>query len=303
MRWRKLGRVFTAEGQRPWMHSHASMPFAEPLDNGRIRVWFTPRDRHNQSHLGWLEIGLDDPSTILELARKPTLAPGRDGGFDDTGAMGSWLVDQDGERRHYYIGWTQSGAAPFHLSIGIARNRDSGMTFTRIENNPVHDRNPHDPILVSTPCVVVSDSHWAMYYLSATRWRHGNPFPDYNIRRATSPDGVDWKPDTVPCIDFADPSECAIARPCVIQDGGLWRMWYCHRGDDYEYRIGYAESGDGKAWTRRDDRAGLTVSDGGWDSEMTAYPFVFDHAGNRYMLYAGNGYGRAGIGLAVLDHD
>lgn len=303
MRWRKLGRVFTAEGQRPWMHSHTSMPFAEPMSDGRIRIWFTPRDQNNQSHLAWLEIDLDRPAEVLALAEAPTLAPGANGTFDDTGAMGSWLTDQDGERRHYYIGWTQSGAAPFHLSIGVARNRDGGTAFTRVDNNPVHDRNPHDPILVSTPCVIPADGHWAMYYLSATRWRPESAFPDYNIRRATSPDGFDWKPDTAPCIDFAEPWECALARPCVVRDKDRWRMWFCRRGDDHPYRIGYAESGDGITWARRDDRAGLTVSGDGWDSEMTAYPFVFDHAGGRYMLYAGNGYGSAGMGLAVLDQD
>jgi hypothetical protein len=36
---------------------------------------------------------------------------------------------------------------------------------------------------------------------------------------------------------------------------------------------------------------------------MIAYPFVFDHAGDRYMLYSGNGYGRGGMGLAVLEQD
>ncbi len=303
MRWRKLGRVFTAEGQRPWMHSYTSMPFAEPVSNGRHRIWFTPRDQNNQSHLAWLEIDLDRPTEILKLAETPTLTPGAQGAFDDTGAMGSWIVDHEGDRRHYYIGWTQSGTAPFHLSIGVARNRDGGVAFTRIDDNPVLDRNPHDPILVSTPCVLAADDHWVMYYLSATRWRPGNAFPDYNIRRAISRDGYDWKPDTGPCIDFADSSECALARPCVIRDADRWRMWYCRRGDDHPYRIGYAESGDGRTWARLDDRAGLTVSEDGWDSEMTAYPFVFDHAGSRYMLYAGNGYGHAGMGLAVLDQD
>jgi hypothetical protein len=34
---------------------------------------------------------------------------------------------------------------------------------------------------------------------------------------------------------------------------------------------------------------------------MIEYPFVFDHGGARYMLYNGNGYGRSGVGLAVLE--
>ena len=89
----------------------------------------------------------------------------------------------------------------------------------------------------------------------------------------------------------------------VLRDDGLWRMWYSHRGTEYPYRIGYAESRDGLRWTRRDALAGIDISESGWDSEITAYPFVFDHDGNRYMLYAGNGYGREGMGLAVLEQD
>ena len=60
---------------------------------------------------------------------------------------------------------------------------------------------------------------------------------------------------------------------------------------------------DGKSWIRRDAEAGIAASDLGWDSTMVAYPFVFDHAGARYMLYAGDGYGLEGMGLAVLDQD
>jgi hypothetical protein len=34
---------------------------------------------------------------------------------------------------------------------------------------------------------------------------------------------------------------------------------------------------------------------------MLEYPFVFDAGNRRCMLYNGNDYGKAGIGLAVLD--
>jgi hypothetical protein len=76
-------------------------------------------------------------------------------------------------------------------------------------------------------------------------------------------------------------------------------MWFCARGQ--AYRIGYAESDDGVAWTRMDEAAGIDVSESGWDSDMIEYPFVFDHKGDRYLLYAGNGFGRTGFGLAILD--
>jgi len=65
---------------------------------------------------------------------------------------------------------------------------------------------------------------------------------------------------------------------------------------DQSYRIGYAESLDGTGWKRMDESAGIDYSNSGWDWEMIAYPFVYDHGGRRYMLYNGNGFGRSGLG-------
>ena len=76
-------------------------------------------------------------------------------------------------------------------------------------------------------------------------------------------------------------------------------MWYSYRGETY--RIGYAESPDGIVWQRKDDEVGLDVSISGWDSEMIEYSFIFDHKGDRYMLYNGNDYGKSGMGLAILE--
>jgi hypothetical protein len=304
MRWRKLGRIFAAAGQRPWMRTHTSMPFAEPLDGNRVRVWFTPRDGQNRSHLGWLEIDLSRPDNILALAEEPTLAPGTPGRFDETGAMGSWLTTAADERRHYYIGWSRHATDPFHVAIGLASDGgDGGVRFRPVSSSPILDRSDRDPIFVSTPCVRLDDGVWRMWYLSATGWTGAPPTPRYNIRVATSRDGIGWNPQPGPCIDFAHPDESAIARPCVLRNGGGWRMWYCYRGETHPYRIGYAVSGDGKIWTRNDEISGIDVSSEGWDCEMIAYPYIFDHIGARYMLYAGNGFGLGGMGLAVLEQD
>ena len=57
---------------------------------------------------------------------------------------------------------------------------------------------------------------------------------------------------------------------------------------------------DGESWKLDLKNKCLDTSSVGWDSEMVEYPFVFDHAAKRYMLYNGNGYGKTGFGLAVL---
>ena len=99
-----------------------------------------------------------------------------------------------------------------------------------------------------------------------------------------------------------------MTKPHVIQENGIYKMWYAYRGDQgyredpsQAYRIGYAESGDGIGWERMDDRAGIDVSDDGWDSVMISFPFVYDFGGTRYMLYNGNGFGLTGIGYATWD--
>ena len=62
-------------------------------------------------------------------------------------------------------------------------------------------------------------------------------------------------------------------------------------------------SNEGLNWTLDLENAGISVSDNEWDSEMIEYPFVFDHDGNRYMVYNGNSYGKTGFGLAVLKNE
>ena len=138
-----------------------------------------------------------------------------------------------------------------------------------------------------------------MWYVSASEWRvEGDAVKHYyDIRHAESSDGIRWRPTGHVCITYAREDEHAFSRPFVIHEAGLYRMWYAFRGA--RYRLGYAESRDGLSWVRQDERAGLEPAASGFDSEMLCYPWLTSHAGRRYLLYNGNGYGRTGIGLAV----
>ena len=149
-------------------------------------------------------------------------------------------------------------------------------------------------------------------YLSCLRWERGNQEGAlkhyYYIKYATSLDGIDWQRKPDPAIDFESQFEYAISTPRVKkQSNGTYKMWYSYRGrqsPDDTYRIGYAESLDGETWVRKDRMmSSFDVSDTGWDSEMICYPFVFEYESQLYMLYNGNGYGRSGFGLAVLEAD
>ena len=121
------------------------------------------------------------------------------------------------------------------------------------------------------------------------------------IKYAESRDGIQWQRDGRIAIPFAAPDEYAMSKPCVLKHNGRYRMWYSFRGA--AYRIGYAESDDALVWQRLDHLAGIEPSSAGWDADSVEYPHVFEHGGRLWMLYNGNGYGRTGFGIAVLEDD
>ena len=301
MTWRKLGRVFAVDGSRAWAKSHAAVPTVGRIEGSRVRVYYSARDASQRSHTGWFDLDLTGPRVVNDFPN-PVLEPGPSGRFDDSGAMATWShPGPDGSRYLYYIGWNVGRTVPFRNALGLAIEEANGSI--RRYAGPILDRSIHDPCFVASACVLKEPAGWQMWYLSCVDWQ---PTPSglrhrYHLKHATSDDGIDWRRDGTVCIDFRDDTEYAISRPSVVKDGAVYRMWYSHRGD--RYRIGYAESAEGRHWVRHDDRAGIDVSPGDWDGEMVCYPAVFDAAGARYMLYNGDGYGATGIGLAILERD
>ena len=218
------------------------------------------------------------------------------------------IVESDGAKFLYYAGCNTSTTVPYRMSIGLAASEDGGRSFQRIRRGPILDRTADEPHFCSAPFVACEGSEWRMWYLSCLRWRTigGRMEPQYHVKMAYSGDGIRWSRDGSVAIDLSHSDE-AITRPWV-QRGNRWQMWYCHRSlDGYRtdkeksYRIGYAESNDGVAWERRDDQGGLAPVVQGWDSEMTAYPAVYQQAGRLCLIYNGNGFGRSGFGYAVCE--
>lgn len=302
MGWRRLGHVFAPSGQFEWMRSHASVPYAEHIEGDLFRIYFSPRDGQNRSHLAWLELDITRPEKILRLADTPVLGPGAPGAFDDCGTMGSWSVVEDGKRHHFYIGWNIRQPMPFHVSIGLAVEPLAGGAVERMQG-PILDRTPIDPWFCSNPCVIREGGMWRMWYLGGRGWEAtaSGPSASYDVRYAESEDGVTWRRDGRTAVGFSEPDEIAIARPCVVRTGEGYEMWFSYRGRGYPYRLGLARSADGVTWSRDPDMGDLHPAQSGWDSEMIAYPFVFNHGAQRYLLYCGAGFGRTGFGLAVWE--
>ena len=296
IRWEKRGIVIRPRRSLFWSKSHAMVPTPEKITKSIYKIYYSGRDSENRSHIGFAILDLSEPIRVLEYADAPVVSPGDLGCFDDNGVTPSCVVDINGEKYLYYIGWNPGSTVRVHLFGGLAISRDGGKTFKRWSRAPLIERSRTDPFLNTAPWVVPYKGQYRMYYVSGTGWLNPD-LPRYNIKIGFSDDGKEWRREGRVCIDFADASENALARPFVIFEEGIWKMWFAHKGETY--RLGYAESEDGLVWKRSDECAGLTVSQKGFDSEMIEYAAVIKHDGRGYMLYNGNDYGHDGIGLAV----
>jgi len=306
--WKKLGKIFCAEQQSHWMYTHAMIPVAEYLQDDIYRIFFSPRDKDNRGHGAFLDIDLKNPQEILNLSEKPILFPGALGSFDDSGSLLNTLVNVNGEKLLYYTGINLGVTVKIRNSIGVAKWSGKRQLFEPCFPGPIIDRTRDEPYFVATPEVKYENGIFRAWFAACVRWEkqeNGEAKHFYHLKYAESKNGYDWDRKKTVAIDFRDEYEYALASPRIIKDEHCYRMWFCARAtqDVSTYRICYAESVDGVSWERKDKEVGIDVSKDGWDSEMICYPYVFDHHGERYMLYNGNGYGRSGFGLAVLEQD
>jgi hypothetical protein len=304
MRWKKLGLVYRPSGENDMLITHASNPVAELLNRNSYRVYFSPRDSKNRSSIFSVNIIIStDGAEVISNSLDKVLDIGKRARFDDSGVSVAAIISEGEKRLLYYVGWNLAVTIPFRNAIGVAISESKGECFVRVSEAPIADRNHIDPISLSYPYLLWDNDRYKIWYGSCVEWL-GNDVSDYqfSLKYAESFDGLVWERLGESVIECDFPKENAIARPSVIKEDDMYKMWYSKKEED-SYRIGYAESSDGVHWKRMDDKAGITVSRTGWDSEMIEYPYVFDHKGSRYMLYNGNGYGKTGFGLAVLDRN
>lgn len=311
MKWEKKGFIYNTDGAHDWARSYACGPVVDMISDKVWRIYFDTRDDFNHSRVTYIDVEAGNPENILYVHDRPLLDLGKIGTFDDCGITISSLLDHDGKKYMYYLGWTVRNTVSYHNSTGLAISEDGGKTFRKFSEGPLLSPNYRHPYCNGAVYVMKDGDIWRMWYTSFIGWEvHSNhPEPLYNIKYAESTNGIDWERPDIVSVDFIDRNKKGgIARPSVIKENGVYKMWYTYRGaSDYRtnkansYRIGYAESRDGKVFTRMDDQVDLPLSDEGWDSVMMTYPHVIKYDGKYWMFYNGNTFGKSGFGYAVSE--
>jgi len=305
--WLKKGLIYNVDSKFDWNKSHAQVPVVDVLED-RFRIYYATRNSLGKSNISYIEVDKIDCKKVLYECPSPLLNHGKIGSFDDSGIMPSSIVNVGNKKYLYYIGWTTRGTVPYQNSIGLAISRDGGKTFTKLSEGPIITVNHIEPYFSGTSYVLMENNIFKMWYLSCIRWEviSDKPEPVYNIKYAESTDGINWKQTGTVAIDLKH-DEGGLVSASVIKENGLYKMWFGKRKlNDYRkninntYRIGYAESDDGRNWIRKDDLSGIDISDEGWDSKMISYPYIVQNDNDVVMFYNGNGFGQTGFGYAQL---
>lgn len=309
MKWEKEGRVITLEdlGGMNWGDkTHTQLPVPFILDDGNLRIYFSAREK-GRSLPTFIDLE-KDTYRILEVNRKPLIQLGKRGTFDEFGIMPSDVIKMGDEVWMYYVGWQLGISFTYTLAIGLAISHDNGKTFERAYEGPIFDRSKDEPYMTMAPFIVKTDEGWNMFYASGKGFieEKGQYEPQYSIMSAKSSDGISWKRNGQLLI-LGKTEDESNTRPTIVKINNKYYMWFCYRGaHDFRngsnsYQIGFAESEDLITWIRKDESVGISKSVGLWDGKMITYPYVIEIGDRYYMFYNGDGFGRTGIGYAILN--
>lgn len=227
--------------------------------------------------------------------------------FDGTTPVSDPWIVRDGDRlRMWYTLVLHPFSKQQTIGLATAESRDGQHWTGNKEHVLSPNREGWDAVSTETACVVrLPGGGWHLYYTAPLPPDGGHHM---TIGLATSPDGVTWtKSGTGPIMTgelewerpFRDgpdePMIGGVLEPCVLYDAErkLFRMWYAglgkRPGEFAKYRIGYAESADGIAWTRDPEPVFEPSPTGAWDDAITSHTHVCVAAdGTHHLIYFGS---------------
>lgn len=309
MKWLKKGRIFEPKGQTVWMKKYGILPTPYYIEEKNIiRIYFGTSAEDNICKITYIDVHADNPSEVLYLHTSPLIPEGEEGLFDEHGVNPSQLIFINQIPHLFYIAYQKLTTVPYLLFCSYAQLNPQLDTLIFRKKTPLLDRTDSEPFIRSAITIVQKNNEYYFWYVSAYKWesidseifKH-KKLPNYHIRFGKTKNFNTFEIYPSAVIFPNNDNEFGFGRPWCIYENNTFKMWYSLRRKNISYRIGYAESKDGIHWIRKDNEAGIDISDSGWDSDMVCYPAVIRVKDKTYLFYNGNNNGATGFGYAVLD--
>jgi len=168
------------------------------------------------------------------------------------------VLDVAGAHRIYFSSRDAGNRSHIGYATVPRLTPDAPVTFSPSAVLTPGSLGAFDDAGVTMSCVVPHDGR---HYLFYTGWALGVRVPFYlHSGLAVSDDGGDTftRLSVAPLLDRIDVDPYLNASPWVIVENGVWRMWYVSgtgwidtaTGPQHRYHVKYAESRDGRHWTR-----------------------------------------------------
>lgn len=293
-------KLFSVEKNSRLMYSHTTHPYMIFLNNKIGRIFFSSRNIKNQSSIFWIDIDLSDNFKVINISEKPSLTYSNDGSFDTDGVFVTHIIKNKKKLKMYYLGWKKKTPYPmFESFIGMAESSNQGLTFDKISNSQIKgiQKNENNTNLL---CSIIYDKGiFKMWYGDLVKWiKLKNRLQSiYNIKYATSPDGINWKNENKVCIDNSK-KILNVGHPFVtVKDGIYFMLYSVDYGKGYRIRLAY--SYDGISWKAK-SRNFLSVGKQHWNNSSVSHPFYFEFNNRYFLLYSGNNFGKDGIGIKCI---
>jgi hypothetical protein len=296
--WVKKGNIFNDH--------HSQVPVIDEYEDF-YRIYYSTRI-NGKSNPMFIDVNKETPNKILKRSNEPILKLGEKGSFDWAGIMPTEIITIGDKKYLYYIGWSLRMDVPYHNNLGLAISVDNGETWEKVSKGPVLSTSYKEPGYIGTVSILIENGLWRMWYLSCLNWieSENGMEPTYDIKYATSTNGIDWEPTGIICIPL-DGDEGGISSARVLKINNEYQMWYSIRNKlDYRdniknsYRIKKSTSNDGISWVKNNSIDLDITEENEWENIMVCYPFIVRNNNNKLlMFYNGNGFGKTGIGYAI----
>ena len=114
--WKKFGRIIKPK-KFYWMKTHAMCPTPEIVSNNTIKIYFSGRNKLNQSIIGSANIIFNNfPNSYrVKYFSKPDLKLGKLGTFDDNGVTPTCIINHNSNKYLFYVGWNKGVNVRMHL--------------------------------------------------------------------------------------------------------------------------------------------------------------------------------------------
>jgi hypothetical protein len=300
MKWIKKGLIFNCENYASWAVSGAMIPTPIHLDKDTVRVFLTFLDEKGIGRTGFVDLDKNNLFRIINISLVPIFEIGKPGTFDENGSLTCSVVrNLNDDYYFYYAGFELGAKIRYRLLTGLAIT-NKNFELKKKFDTPILERASEELYFRGGPFCLLENGVYKMWYVAGSDWTEidGKSMPVYEIKYLESQDGIKWGSQGKDCIKIEKETEHGFGRPYVIKQNGKYKMFYSIRVKEIGYRLGYAESDNGKEWIRKDDLMNLKISQVGFDNKMICYSSVIEINGKLIMFYNGNDFGKTGFGFA-----